>query len=623
LPCENAPDLDLAIPPMCLPDLFEVQVAATPDHTAVVHAGTEVSYSELNSRANRLAHAMIARGIGPEQIVALALPRCVELIVAILAVQKTGAAYLPLDPEYPAVRLELMLAQADPALLINVGATERARPEPMSLPGLRLDDPATAAGIAALPARDPTDADRTTALLPAHPAYVIYTSGSTGSPKGVVISHRGLPGLAASLIDRLGIDGRSRVLQSASINFDASVSDLCMALLSGAALVLPSAFELVPGAPLRAFIERHRVTHVALTPSALAVLDEGSLPSEVTLVVFGEACPGELITAWAPGHRMFNAYGPTEATACVTISGPLAPRGRLAPPIGRPISGNFVYVLDPGLRLVPPGAVGEMYLAGPGLARGYLRGPALTAERFVACPFAAEGERMYRTGDLARWNFDGELEFVGRVDDQGQIWGQRVEPAEVEAALREHPWVAQAAVLIREDQPGNRRLVAYVVPRHPPAGTGADRLVDASSLARRLPDMLRVFLAERLPAHLMPSAYVTLTRFPLTGNGKLDRAALMPPDFTEAVTDARPRTSRERILAELFADVLGLPRIGVTDDFFSLGGTLLLASQLTARIRTLLGVELTVWELCQAPSVAKLAARLAGRFDEDKTTGSG
>jgi amino acid adenylation domain-containing protein len=608
---------------MCLPDLFEVQVGATPGHPAVIHAGIELSYSELNGRANRLAHAMIARGIGPEEIVALALPRSIELIVAILAVLKTGAAYLPLDPEYPAVRLEFMLTQAAPALLISVGTTECPMPAPTRLPRLRLDDPATAARLAAVPDRDPTDADRTAVLLPAHPAYVIYTSGSTGSPKGVVVSHRGLPGLAASLIDRLGTNGQSRVLQSASISFDASVSDLCMALLSGAALVLPSAFELVPGAPLRAFVERHQVTHMALTPSALAVLDEGSLPCGVTLVLFGEPCPGELVSEWAPRHPMFNAYGPTEATACVTLSGPLAPRGRLAPPIGRPIGGNVVYVLDAGLGLVPPGVVGEMYLAGMGLARGYLGAPALTAERFVACPFAAGGGRMYRTGDLARWNVDGELEFVGRVDDQGQIWGQRVEPAEVEAALRQHPWVAQAAAVIREDQPGNRRLVAYVVPHPPSADAATDPLVDASSLARRLPDILRAFLAERLPAHLMPSAYVTLTRFPLTRNGKLDRAALMPPDFTEAVSDACPRTARERILAELFADVLGLPRVGVTDDFFSVGGTLLLASQLAARLRTLLGVELTLWELCQTPTVAGVAARLDGRLAEDKTTGSG
>jgi acyl-coenzyme A synthetase/AMP-(fatty) acid ligase len=440
----------------------------------------------------------------------------------------------------------------------------------------------------------------------------------------LTVSHRGLPGLATSLIDGLGIDAHSRVLQSASINFDASVSDLCMALCSGAALVLPALHELLPGGPLRSLIERHRITHVALTPSALTVFEPGSLPSWVTLVVFGEACPAELVGEWAPRHRMINAYGPTEATACVTLSDPLVPCERRTPPIGRPIADNRAYLLDASLRLVAPGVVGELHLAGPGLALGYLRRPGLTAERFVACPFGEPGGRMYRTGDLARWNSGGELEFVGRVDEQGQIWGQRIEPAETVATPREHPDVAQAAATIREDQPGHRRLVAYLVARHPsPADADTTALVDASPLARRLPDMLRGFLWERLPAHQLPSAYVTLTRFPLTRNGKLDRAALPPPDFMAAVSATEPRTARERILAELFAEVLGLPRIGGTDDFFSAGGTVLLAARLAARIRTALAVELTVWELCQTPTVVGVATGLDGQLGKDDHPGAG
>ena len=624
MPGEKGSDALAATTPVGLPELFQAQAAATPENAAVIRSDTELSYAELNGQANRLAHFMITQGIGPERVVALALPRSPELVVAILAVLKTGAAYLPLDPEYPGIQLCFMLTEAAPALLIGTVATDRSLIDGTSTPRLLLDDPDTAVKVAEQPVSNPTDAERTVALRPAHPAYVIFTSGSTGTPKGVVVSHRGLPGLATSLIDRLGIDARSRVLQSASINFDASVSDLFMALCSGAALVLPALHELLPGGPLRSLVERHRITHVALTPSALAMFEPGSLPSRVTLVVFGEECPAELVGEWAPRHRMINAYGPTEATACVTLSDPLAPLERRTPPIGRPIADNRAYLLDASLRSVAPGVVGELHLAGPGLARGYLHRPGLTAERFAACPFGEPGGRMYRTGDLARWNSDGELEFVGRVDEQGQIWGQRIEPGETASALRKHPDVAQAVAAIREDQPGHRRLVAYVVARHPaPVDAETTGLVDASPLAGRLPDTLRGFLWERLPAHLLPSAYVVLTRFPLTRNGKLDRAALPPPDFTAAVSATEPGTARERTLAELFAEVLGLPRIGGTDDFFAAGGTVLLAARLAARIRTALAVELTVWELCQTPTVTGVATRLDGQLGKDDEPGSG
>ena len=621
---EHEKDALASIHSPCLPELFQAQVAATPGNAAVIWSDTELSYAELNSQANQLARAMIERGIGPNQIVALTLPRSPELIMAILAVLKAGAAYLPLAPDYPERQLSFMLSEAAPALLIATGGARESLSAQTGTPQLRLDDPATAARIAGLATADLTDADRTAALLPEHPAYVIFTSGSSGTPKGVVVGHRGLPGLTTSLIARLGIDEHSRVLQSASINFDASVSDLCMALCSGAALVLPAAHELVPGAPLRGLVERHRVTHVPLTPSALAMLEPGSLPSWVTLVLFGEVCPAELVNAWAPHHRMINAYGPTEATACVTLSDPFVPRGRMTPPIGRPIADNRLYVLDADLRVVEPGVVGELHIAGPGLALGYLHRPGLTAERFVACPFGRPGERMYRTGDLARWNCDGELEFVGRIDEQGQIWGQRIEPAELEAELRHHPYVAQAAASIREDQPGNRRLVAYLIARHPHrTGSEAAGLVDDSAFARRLPDMLRGYLWERLPAHLLPAAYVTLTRFPLTRNGKLDRAALPAPDFTAAVSATEPGTARERIIAELFADVLNLPRVGSTDNFFSLGGTVLLAAQLAARIRTALEVDLTVLELCHTPTAAGVATCLDSRPDNDQPGANG
>ncbi|MGW0671098.1 amino acid adenylation domain-containing protein, partial [Streptomyces sp. NPDC002746] len=410
-----------------VPQAFAAQVAATPDALALVCGGEELTYRQLDARANRFAHALIARGVGPEQIVAVALPRSVESVVAVLGVLKAGAAYLPVDPAYPAARIAYMLDDARPALVV--------------------DDPALVTEVSAWPETDPS-----VALDARHPAYVIYTSGSTGRPKGVVVGHGGIASLVAAQIDRFAIEPGSRVLQFASPSFDASVSEICTALLRGAALVLPPKAD-----PVAALADLDLgLTHATVPPSVLAAVPEDSVRLS-TLVVAGEACPPELVDRWAPGRRMVNAYGPTETTVCATMSAPLTP-GTGAPPIGRPIANAQVYVLDERLRPVPPGVTGELYVAGAGLARGYLNRPGLTAGRFVACPFGA-AERMYRTGDLVRWRTDGELEYAGRADDQVKVRGFRIEPGEVEAALADHPAVARAVVLARED-----RLVGYVVP---------------------------------------------------------------------------------------------------------------------------------------------------------------
>ncbi|MFH9810492.1 non-ribosomal peptide synthase/polyketide synthase [Streptomyces olivaceus] len=545
-----------------LTGLFSARAAAVPDAVALVCGDDELTYGQLNARANRFAHALIARGVGPEQVVAVALPRSVESVVAVLGVLKAGAAYLPVDPAYPAARVAFMLEDARPAVVV--------------------DDPAAVTGTSGRPETDPD-----LAVDARHPAYVIYTSGSTGRPKGVVVSHTGVSGLVAAQAERLGLAPGSRVLQCASPSFDASFWDLCGAVLTGAALVLAPSED-----PLPALADRRLgITHVTLPPSALAAVESTGLTA-TTLVVAGEACTPELVARWAPGRRMFNAYGPTETTVCATMSAPLSP-GTGAPPIGRPFAGSRVYVLDEQLRLVPPGVAGELYVAGPGLARGYLNRPALTAGRFVGCPFGPAGTRMYRTGDVVRRRTDGELDYVGRADDQVKVRGFRIELGEVEAVLAEHPDVAGAAVLARDD-----RLVGYAVPGRP------DAPVRRSELA--------AYLRDRLPDYLVPSAFVLLDGLPLTPNGKLDRAALPVPGPGPAAGGRLPRTPQEQVLCELFAEVLGVPRVGADENFFDLGGHSLLATRLAARVRSVLGVELGLRALFQAPTAEGLAGALAG-----------
>ncbi|MEU1932957.1 amino acid adenylation domain-containing protein [Streptomyces coeruleorubidus] len=554
------------VPPVSMPTLFEEQVRRAPDANAVVSGGMTVTYGELNARANRLAHALTARGIGAEDIVALVLPRSVDLIVAELAVLKAGAAYLPVDPEYPAARREFMLADARPALV--------------------LDDPRTVAELA----EGQPDTDPGIAVDPRHPAYVIYTSGSTGRPKGVMVPHTGIASLVAFHAERLGITPGSRFSQLASPGFDASTWEMCVSLLTGATLVLAPRTD-----PLSVLTDpAARITHAFAPPSALAVVAERD-SAVSTLVVGGEPVPPALVQRWAPGRRFMNVYGPTETTAIVTTSRPLPPAGT-TPPIGEPHPGSRAYVLNGSLQPVPVGTAGELYLSGVCLARGYLRRPALTAERFVADPYGPPGTRMYRTGDVVRWRADGQLEYVGRADRQVKIRGFRIEQEEVEAALIACPGVAQGAVLARRHRgQGDLRLVAYVV-------------ADGSGTR---PQSLREHLRERLPDFMVPSAFVMLDELPLTPNGKIDRDALPDPDDdTGPSTGRAPRTPREQLLCELFAEALGLPRAGVDTNFFDAGGHSLLALRLVSRIRAVLGAELNLGELFEAPTVALLAARL-------------
>ncbi|MFF5973413.1 amino acid adenylation domain-containing protein [Streptomyces sp. NPDC012769] len=555
--------------------LFEESVRRAPDAVALVAGGTTVTYGELNARADRVAHALAARGIGVEDVVALVLPRGVEQVVALLGVLKAGAAYLPVDPGYPAARIAYMLDDAAPALVIDDVRTVAELAE-SARPARPAENPGTGPAV---------DVD------PRHPAYVIYTSGSTGRPKGVVVTHYGVANMVAAMADGFAVDAGSRMLQFASPSFDASVAEGFTALLSGAALVL------VPdGDPLAALTDPElRITHAIVPPSALAAVDAAEAAA-VTLVVAGEACPPGLVERWAPGRRMINAYGPTEVTVCPTMSGPLTPSDA-APPIGRPIPGARVYVLDAALRPVPPGVTGELYVAGTGLARGYLGRPGLTAERFVADPYGPPGTRMYRTGDLARRRSDGQLQFVGRADDQVKVRGFRVELGEIEAALAACPGVAHAAVVAHEVRPGDTRLTGYLVPAGAPASCDTDAA--------------RTHLRQSLPAHMVPTALVVLDALPLTPNGKLDRAALPAAALEHGGQGRAPRTPHEHVVAGLFAEVLGLPAVGAEDDFFALGGHSLLATRLISRIRTTLHTEVTVRDVFEAPTVAGLAQRLA------------
>ncbi|GAA1979887.1 non-ribosomal peptide synthase/polyketide synthase [Kitasatospora viridis] len=544
-----------------LAELFERQAARTPDAPALSEG--PVSYAELDRAANRLAHRLIERGVGPETLVALVLPRGAAAVLAQLAVSKAGGAFLPVDPDYPEERRAFLLRDSAAAVV--------------------LDDPEalwTADGPDTAPA-----APRDTG----HPAYVIYTSGSTGTPKGVVVTHRGLAAFAAAAAEQYAALPGDRVLQFASPSFDASVLELCTALLTGATLVTGEPGPLVGERLAEALAER-RITHALIPPAVLATAPAGTaaaLPDLRTLIVGAEACPADLVEQWAPGRRMINSYGPTEATVVASWTGPLTP-APAAPPIGRPAAATRVHLLDRALRPVPAGVVGELYLGGPGLARGYLARPGLTAQRFVADPHGAPGDRLYRTGDLARRDADGQLRYAGRADDQIKLRGFRIEPGEIEAALRRAPQVADAAVAVRGEP---ARLVGYLVP----AGD-----LDTAALRSRL--------TGELPPHLVPAVLVPLAALPLTPNGKTDRRALPDPDPAALATGpvTEPRTDTERRIAAIWADVLGVPVVGAHDNFFHLGGDSVLSMQVVSRLRRD-GLHLTTRDLFTHQTVAELA----------------
>jgi len=642
--------------------LFEMQVEQTPEAIAVVFEDEQLTYRELNSRSNQLAQYLRQLGVGAEVLVGICIERSCEMIVGVLGILKAGGAYLPLDPTYPQERLSFMLSDAQVSILL----TQRQWVDRFVTQGYRWS-------FISVSDRDSytiatttigTTPHSVTPLLDSNEshynlAYVIYTSGSTGKPKGVMVQHQGLCNLAAAQIRVFNLQPQNRILQFASLSFDASIFEMVMALRIGATLYLAKEETLKSVSALMHLLQERQITHVTLPPTLLSVLPAADLPALQTVICAGEACSADIARRWAGGRRFFNAYGLTEATIWSTIDEFNYMSDR--PTLGRPIANTQVYLLDSQLQPVPIGAVGELYIGGDGLARGYLNRPDLTTERFLPHPFSHKpGARLYKTGDLARYHADGKLEFLGRKDSQVKIRGFRIELKEIEWAIAQHPAVRESVVIAREDVPGDsgeserrkppvrtfqdKRLVAYIVSISVPdrdssspttaatytiphsvkqvcKGSNENRYnpQQASSVGGQdLALLLRCFLKEKLPEYMVPSAFVVLEALPLTPNGKVDRRALPAPNPLRSESESSfvaPQTSMEVTLAHIWANLLNLEQVGIYDNFFELGGDSLLSMRLMEQIYQQCDRELPLSALFLAPTVERLANRLQSETD--------
>ncbi|RNF77729.1 non-ribosomal peptide synthetase [Streptomyces botrytidirepellens] len=594
------------VPALTVPGLVDAQADADPHAVAVISEGVSLTYGELRTRANQVANALAGRGIGPEDLVGIALPRTADLVVGMLGILKSGAAYVPIDPQYPSRRLGAVLAEARPRLVLTDSATASVLPA-ADVSVMLLDRDVDTADDGPIDSAGPDNA-----------AYVMFTSGSTGAPKGVVITHAGVINGVRGLADVIGVRTGSRVLAATSVNFDVSVFEIITPLSVGGCV------EIVRDGLVIGERGGWSGDVISTVPSVLAeVLDQVTDGIDAaTIVLAGEALPTSLVRrvrAAAPGARVVNAYGQTESFYATTFTATGEPGERPAVPIGSPLGNMRCYVLGPGLRPVPPGVVGELYVAGL-IGRGYHGRGGLTASRFVADPFGPAGARMYRTGDLVRAGHDGVHEYVGRDDAQVKIRGVRIETGEVEATLTTHPGVAQAVVTPYEGESG-KHLVGYVVP----VAAGDQGFGDVDSLGDLNVDLtatlsardLRRFAAERLPEFMVPSVFVLLNRLPLAPNGKLDRAALPEPEFGTGEYRAA-RTPGEEILTGLYAEVLGLERVGVDDDFFALGGDSIRSIQIVSRAKGL-GLEITPRDVFECRTAEELAARAAGAVIENRS----
>ncbi|MEH1917808.1 non-ribosomal peptide synthetase [Nostoc sp.] len=588
----------------CFHQLFEAQVEETPDAIALnarsaialVFDDEQLSYKELNIRSNQLAHYLKKLGVVPDVLVGICVERSPEAIVALLGILKAGGAYLPLDPSLPQERLDFMLEDAQVSVLLTQEKLLKHF-EDFSNPIICIDkDWAT---ITQQSQENPTSCVTFDNL-----AYVIYTSGSTGKPKGVLLQHRGLSNLAASQIEVFNIQPINRILQFASLSFDASIFEIVMALQTGATLYLANKESLLPGQFLLNLLREKAITHITLPPAVLAVLATESLPALQTIICAGESCTDDIVKRWWNSQRrFFNAYGPTEATVWSTV----AEISHIIekPPIGRPIPNTQIYILDKHLQPLPIGITGELYIAGEGLAQGYLNCPELTTEKFIPNPFNdKKGARLYKTGDLARYRPDGNIEFLGRIDNQVKIRGFRIELSEIETVLSKHQSVQKAVVIVKENISGNKYLVAYIV---------------LNVEMQNFSSLLRKFLKEKLPEYMLPKAFVMLDSLPLTASGKVDRLALTELDSPASglidKTFIAPRTSTESTLAKIWAEVLNIEHVGIYDNFFDLGGDSLLTVRLMKQIHKHFERELPLSSLFLNPTIESLATSLSSQGD--------
>ncbi|WP_081694816.1 MULTISPECIES: non-ribosomal peptide synthetase [Planktothrix] len=580
-------DTDTAYPDKkCIHQLFEEQVERTPNHVAVVFENESLTYGELNNRANQLAHYLRQNyQIKPDTLVGICVERSLEMIIGILGILKAGAAYLPLDPEYPSERLQFILEDSGILLLLTQGFLE----EKLRLTNLKslnqilyLDEQIFSSSLT----DNPSSQTKTDSL-----AYVIYTSGSTGKPKGVMIENRSIVNLALAWSDVFQIQNHSRVLQFGSLSFDLSIGEIASALAAGASLYLAQKETLLPSQILVDFLTEKQISHAFLSPSALSVLPQAPLSNLQFLTVGGEACTAKLMTEWSKGRNFFNAYGPTEITVCSTVARLTKDEEKVS--IGRPVSNTQIYILDSYLQPVPIGVPGELHIGGAGLARSYLNRPELTQEKFIPNLFdKAEGSKLYKTGDLCRYLADGNIEFLGRIDNQVKIRGFRIELGEIETLLNQYPQIKASVVIVREDIPGRKSLVAYIVP--------ANQIIALTS-------ELRQYLKAKLPDYMIPNAFVSLAALPLTQNGKIDHRALPAPEFSSEDRYVAPRTFIEDTLATIWAQVLRVKEVGIDDNFFELGGDSILSISIIARAKQA-GLQITVKQLFAHQTIAELAA---------------
>ncbi|MCT7951959.1 amino acid adenylation domain-containing protein [Ancylothrix sp. C2] len=575
---------------------FETQVEKAPEAVAIVWENQQITYRQLNNKANQIAHHLQKLGVLPDVLVGICLERSPELIAALLGILKAGGGYLPLDPNYPEDRLKFILEDTQISLLITHSSLaptfnhiEENKKTKLSI--ICIDKPL----------EKTTQKNPTTNLTPDNLAYVIYTSGSTGTPKGVLIEHRGLNNLIQAQKQIFNPQPHHRILQFASLSFDASIFEIVMALANGATLYLGKKESLLPGQPLISFLKRHSITHITLPPAVLKLLPNDELPALQTIICAGETCTPDIVKKWATNRTFINAYGPTETTVWASFAEIIDTSKN--PPIGRPIPNTKLYILDKNLQPVPVGIPGELYISGAGVARGYLNRPALTAEKFISLsppfPIPNSPSPIYKTGDLARYLPDGNIEFLGRIDQQVKIRGHRIELEEIETLLTQHPNIKQTAVIVLENPDSNKRLIAYTTHHQFPAPS---------------PQELRNFLKEKLPQFMLPNTFICIDSFPLNSNGKIDRHRLTSPEFFNNTSDNKtfiaPRTPAEINLAKIWAEILNTQQISITDNFFEAGGDSLTAVKLLDQIRTTFNRDFPLSFLFLNPTLEALAKTL-------------